>query len=292
MHLKKHIKAFNKLAVLLMVLCTSLLNVGCGSKSNAEALATYAEEQFMANDYANYISKLREACGLEDLEFTTNIYYMYEYDYDKDSKTLYVECRPSFTSDSIDDYYTTEYNKTSSNELAKVLKNLKEAYYEETTFTYSSTKGTVNLKITNGVSKKFHILTSSGRDYEFSYYVNYDEVKIDDEWVYMVKARDTEYASSSDSNYSGTFDAKLKYGSGSVLICISEDAMDRYMTALNNGNQGTIDEMTANGEIAFTEQNTKCNIVDKKITKAKVNLLDGSYAGNTVWVIIESLQEE
>lgn len=64
------------------------------------------------------------------------------------------------------------------------------------------------------------------------------------------------------------------------------------MTALNNGYQGTIDEMTANGEIAFTEKNTKCNIVDKKITKAKVKLLDGSYAGNTVWVIIESLQEE
>ena len=83
---------------------------------------------------------------------------MYEYDYDKDRKTLYAECRPSFTSDSIDDYYTTEYNKTSSNELAKVLKNLKQAYYKETTFTYSSTKGTVNLKITNGASDEFYIL--------------------------------------------------------------------------------------------------------------------------------------
>lgn len=64
------------------------------------------------------------------------------------------------------------------------------------------------------------------------------------------------------------------------------------MKAVNNGNQGTIDEMTTNGKIAFTERNTKCNIVNKKITKAQVKLLDGSYAGNTVRVVIEALQEE
>lgn len=107
----------------------------------------------------------------------------------------------------------------------------------------------------------------------------------------MDKARNEEYASIPNS-YTGTYDAKLSYGSGLVLICLSEDAMDRYMTVLNNGSQGAIDEMITNGEIAFTVKNTICNIVDKKITKAKVKLLNGFYVGNTVWVIIESLQEE
>ena len=283
----KHIKK----AAILLVLCTSILLVGCGAKSNAEALAKFGEEQFMANDAEQYIQGLRDACGLSDLDIVPSVSYSYEYDYDKDTKKLYAECHLSFTSDEIDNYYTTEYNKPSSDKLAEVLGRLKNAYYEEPTYTYTNEKGTVVLKITNGVSDVFYVRTSSGREYSFDYYVDFDKVEIDGEWVYHKEVRN-DYASTATNSYTGTYDAKLKYGSGSVLICASEDAMERYMTALNNGYQGTIDEMITNGEIAYTEQNTKCNIVDKKITKAQVKLLDGSYAGNTVWVIIESLQEE
>jgi hypothetical protein len=107
-----------------------------------------------------------------------------------------------------------------------------------------------------------------------SYYADNDIVEIDDSLVYNKEARNDYSNNNSSSEYISSYDAKLPYGSDSVLICSSEDAMDRYMTALNNGNQGTIDEMITNGEIVFTEKNTKCNIVDKKITKAKVKLLD------------------
>lgn len=91
--------------------------------------------------------------------------------------------------------------------------------------------------------------------------------------------------------YSGTYDATLKYGSGAVLICGSEDAMERYVSAVNNGNQGTIDEMLENGDVAYTHKGTKCNIIDKKLTKCKVKLLDGVYAENIVWVVAEAVQE-
>lgn len=94
------------------------------------------------------------------------------------------------------------------------------------------------------------------------------------------------------SSYSGSYDAKLSYGGDSVLICATEDAMDRYMTALSKSDRDTINEMIMDGEIAFAENNTKCNIVQKKLTRAKVTLLDGVYEGNTVWVIIEALQEK
>lgn len=77
-----------------------------------------------------------------------------------------------------------------------------------------------------------------------------------------------------------------------LLICASEDAMDRFMTAANNQNEGSLYELLLNGEIAYTEQGTKCNIVDRKFTRCQVKLLDGSYAGSTVWVIIEALQEK
>lgn len=94
------------------------------------------------------------------------------------------------------------------------------------------------------------------------------------------------------SSYSGSYDATLSYGGDSVLICASEDAMDRYMTALSKSDRDTINSMIMNGEIAFAENNTKCNIVQKKLSRAKVTLLDGVYEGNTVWVIIEALQEK
>lgn len=64
------------------------------------------------------------------------------------------------------------------------------------------------------------------------------------------------------------------------------------MTALSKSDRDTINEMIMDGEIAFAENNTKCNIVQKKLTRAKVTLLDGVYEGNTVWVIIEALQEK
>lgn len=95
------------------------------------------------------------------------------------------------------------------------------------------------------------------------------------------------------SGYSGSYDAELKYSdSSSVVIFISEDAMERFMTALSNNNQGTIDELISEGQVAYTERGTKCNIVKKKFTKAQVKLLDGAYAGTTVWVVIEAVQEK
>lgn len=87
------------------------------------------------------------------------------------------------------------------------------------------------------------------------------------------------------------YDATLEYGEGMVLVFVSEDAMERYMTALNNGRQGTQYEMFLNGEVGYTLKGTKCNIVSTRMTRAQVKLLEGAYSGSTVWVIIESIHE-
>lgn len=277
------------------ILCTAFMLAGCGAKSNAENLAAYAEEQFMANDYEAYINNLREKTGLNDLDIELHISYDYEYDYDKDNKELLAEGHLSFVSDEIDNYYTPGSEKIELIDLVSVLNKIKSVYYENPRYTYSNNKGTVFLKITNGTSDKFYVKTSSGRKYEFSYYVNYDEIEVDGELVYMEKARDDDYSSGSSipNSYTGAYDAKLKYsGTDGVLICASEEVMEKFMTAVNNNNEGTLEELFLNGQCAYTEQGTKCNIVDKKLTKCQVKLLDGSYAGSTVWVIIEALQEE
>lgn len=228
------------------------------------------------------------------MEANLKINYNHEYDYNKKSKTLYAEGKLSFTSDEIDDYYTVGKRQDELKDLAKVLNNLKSAYYENPKYEYTNNKGTVILKISNGVSDEFTVTTKAGREYNFSYYVNYDNIEVDGDLVYIEKARNDNYSTSSSTNsYSGSYDAKLKYsGTEGVLICTSENAMERFMSAVNNGNEGTLQELFANGQCAYTEQGTKCNIIDKKITKCKVKLLDGSYAGNTVWVVIEAVQEK
>lgn len=111
-------------------------------------------------------------------------------------------------------------------------------------------------------------------------------------WGHTTKNHSNDSINNTEDLGEKSYDAILKYGSGDVLICVSEDAMSRYMTALNKGDEGTIEEMQSNGEIGFTAEGTKCNIVERKATKYKVNLLDGAYAGNTVWVIIESVNEK
>ena len=99
-------------------------------------------------------------------------------------------------------------------------------------------------------------------------------------------------STSGNSTTGIVYDATLEYGNDDVMICISEDAMERFMSALAKDNQGTVSEMILSGEVAFTPKGTKCNIVTRKFTKAQVKLLDGDYAGNTVWVVIEALKEK
>ena len=284
---------YTLLMTIVMLLCATLL-VGCGASSKSKNLALYAEEQFMANDYKEYIKNLREKSGLSDLEIDLDVNYNYKYDYDKESKTLCAEGKLSFTSDEIDNYYTVGERQDELKELAKVLNKLKAAYYENPKYEYTNNKGTVILKISNGVSDQFDVKTTSGRVYNFSYYVGYDNIEVDGELVYIKEnAEYTPSSSTSNNSYTGAYDAKLKYsGTEGVLICTSENAMERFMTAVNNGNEGTLEELFVNGQCAYTEQGTKCNIIDKKITKCKVKLLEGSYAGNTVWVVIEAVQEK
>ncbi len=120
-----------------------------------------------------------------------------------------------------------------------------------------------------------------------------DQIWIDEDATrYYVNQKSTSNTSSTTTSSITEYDATLEYGDGSVLIFISEDAMSRYMTALAEGNKGTISEMLTNGQVGLTDKGTKCNIVKSGLTKYQVKLLDGNYAGNTVWVIMESVKRK
>lgn len=277
--------------VIALLFCVCLLLCGCGTQEKKEKLLAFAEEQFMENNYEGFLSRMRKKTGWEDLEVVPIITYGKD-SYNKKTNTLHTMCSFTFKSDVLDKYYTTKWKSDNAYKLASMLKLFQEAFEEEEWYLkYSGEEGKVIIQY------KFWpcvITSSKGRTYSFdnrstsSYY----SLKVDGEEVLYEKRDSTASSSNSSSSYSGSYDATLSYGSDPVLIFISEDAMERYMTAMVNGYQGTMDEMKLNGEVASTERNTKCNIITEKLTRTKVKLLDGSYAGNTVWVINESVQKK
>lgn len=89
-----------------------------------------------------------------------------------------------------------------------------------------------------------------------------------------------------------TYDAKLVYGNGSVIVAISEDALDSFFNALANNNDAAITELLNEGLIGETPKGSKVAIIKTGILKYQVRLLDGPYEGNTVWVISECVQKD
>lgn len=88
------------------------------------------------------------------------------------------------------------------------------------------------------------------------------------------------------------YDAVLNYENGDSIIAASEKSLDRFMSALVNKDEGTIEELFQNRMIAKVPKGTKVNIIERKATRTKVKILDGLYKGNEVWVLIESVQEQ
>lgn len=246
-------------------------------------LYSKVEDDF-EKDFEKYVNSLNQY-GIE-------IDATYEKYYDSyASGTLYVQYNVYFTSADIDKYYTIEENSTNATKLYSIMQMIgnKVRTNNNYEYNYHYEEGDVDISL---LTRKNEI-TINGASHKYEY--DADSIfplRCDGESIYHQSSSSND-SGSNDSGYTGAYDAKLKYsGTDGVLICISEDAMERFMTALNNGNDGTIEEMFSSGQCAYTEQGTKCNIVEKKLTKAQVKLLDGAYAGNTVWVVIEALQEE
>lgn len=190
---------FVKIIILLPVIILMLYSCS-GVRNNI--LENFAEEQFIQNDLESYVNGLR-ACGLSDL--TAKIGLSYD-GYDKKTKTLRCTCVISnFTSDKIDQYYTTNYNTSNANKLAEVLIKLKKLRDDTATnYTYTTKFGEkVIVEIDDGYSSEIHVKTSKGRDYEYSYYTDYDEIMIDGDTVYENEVRN-DYQSTYNTDLSNT----------------------------------------------------------------------------------------
>jgi hypothetical protein len=88
------------------------------------------------------------------------------------------------------------------------------------------------------------------------------------------------------------YDAILNYEGGSSLIASSESSLKKYIDALVDGKEETLQELKDSFQVSSVPKGIKVNIIEKKMTVAHVEILDGIFEGNNAWVLIESLKEK
>lgn len=172
--------------------------------SIVKKLAAFGEEQFISIDFESYMDRLRKQ-GLNDLSAEVSTYYNYEYDYDKNSKTLRLSCRlEMITSNKIDNYFTTEYNGSNGSKLARLMEAIKNVYSLECKYTTDSGE-TVIVSIAEP-DHYVTIHTSSGRVYEYVFgFIDSVRVEIDGDWVYCADVEPT-----SEPYHPGLFGGECK----------------------------------------------------------------------------------
>ena len=170
--------------LLTFMICLSLC--ACGQEKEAEILAQYGEETFLENDAPTLLATLRE-CGLADLDVQFHFSYVYKENYEEDKHRLSLIGYASFSSDSIDSYYTTSYDKLNGRKLAAMMESiLEDCRWYEYAYEGEDFSGTVyvfphNVPKAEGLT----ITTSQGRRYYYKPLVDYDLVEIDGNQIYF-----------------------------------------------------------------------------------------------------------
>ncbi len=243
-------KAGKTVFIILLVVVVSMLVVSIGSNffkkhlavSNAETLASYAETEFLDNDFNTYLEYLGIVCGLDDLTGECKFHFDFDRDYEPESQTLHLHGGISLNSDKIDNYYADESESDNVNELYSLLRKLSTSGSK--TYKYSYSEG--NVKVDVGFkSKDFDVKTSSGRIYNYSTYVD-ELVEIDGNRIYkpqkkqstIENAKKCEVCDKSGSYELEGFDGNTEY------YCYEhykemEDIVGKILSKGNNATKST-----------------------------------------------------
>ena len=172
-----------KFFLLFLVVAQALILSACGNESKAETLANWGKEQFLANEYEDYMCALREV-GLSDLDATLQLFYNHKEDYNPKTKTLRVTCSPALTSSEIDAYYTTEMDDAIGRNLAGLMWRMSKTHKSQEYTYVSDDYGTVifTVRALDG----YTVTSPTGHEYNYfsSYHGDYLSVNIDHELVF------------------------------------------------------------------------------------------------------------
>lgn len=255
---------------------------------NAKKLYEFGQKEFVEKDMDNMIAAVKEKCDISEIsaELVMDEDY-YDSDYKKKDRTLYVGGDIVFTCSDIDQFLSAEKNSDDANKLQSYMHSMRYAFKDYHFTEYSGLYGKVHLILNYDEMK---VISPSGHTFTYTYTYNNETqtIYIDEKEVYHY----TKKSKQDDTGYSGSYDATLSYDNGDSLICKSDDILERYMSALVQNNQGTIDELVNSGDVTTVPKGTKCNIVQSGLTKCQVKILEGSHTGETVWVLVESVHKK
>lgn len=207
MSIKKKISVF-----LVMIICISTILVGCGTSPTG-----IAKEKFETEVKAQVIEKLRNVSGLDDLDIDTVKTTYKQVSLGRD-RVVNLEAKITlFTSDEIDEYFTTEEHGSDATKLVKILSSMNNIIDDREgltyTYTYDSEGIKINIKVLVGLN--INVKTSGGNIYSYSHssYNDSHTLSINDDLVYWkplsqsgTATNTTTSSSSSTSSYRAVTD--------------------------------------------------------------------------------------
>ena len=154
-------------------------------------------------------------------------------------------------------------------------------YYDSKEGTYTGDK--YSDEIWKEVSEKYGISESQ-----------VTQIYIDDSITKAIAAEsnpEDEEPKDSDTSISSTvkYDATLNYEGGNALIAVSQEAIDEFFDALISSDQDALNVLYNNGKVAQVPPGTKVKVISKKALNSQVEIMSGTYTGNIVWVLTESI---
>lgn len=211
-------------------------------KYKMEQLANFAEEQFLAYDYNEYMNSLLHP-GLSQLSAETEFFCDYEYGFDRDTNTLQINCSVTdFSSMDIDTYYTESCNSIDGQQLFLIMNHI--ANSSVRTFRYSSTQyGNAEINVKIRYPDSFSISSPEKAEFEYNY-IEYDTgdltyITVNHKWVYYqanrqpILTRD-EFEQLSGTGYGGT--VPHSWAETHLLQCLMVRCIECGYLTDNGGN--------------------------------------------------------
>ena len=75
-----------------------------------------------------------------------------------------------------------------------------------------------------------------------------------------------------------------------VVVAVTKEAMDEYISALSKNNKDTIQSLYSLGYIAKIPEGTKVDVIEAGISVSEVRILEGIYKGYNFYSINECIE--
>lgn len=185
-------------AIIVMIIVFTINTIN--RNKTIDKLTTYAEKQF-SSDFEEYISEL----NVTDISVSGTFEFS-DTSYNQKENKLSITCYVKYTSDNILNYFTDDYNSSDARKLCDLLKSIYQIVKENRFLRYEYDNiGIVSIEI-KGDNSYYGIIISDSNNNKYKYdkVVSYDNVLINDDYIFMESDGSFESSSNSNTSSKGT----------------------------------------------------------------------------------------